>query len=264
MLKARNAPKTRKIPAPIKPQRELMRLRGEVSSLRRQLRQTQRLASIGTIAVMIAHEFNNILTPVINYAQLARKKPEFTEKALNRAISGGLRATHISRALLGMGGNSQGPNGYFSVAELIGETLAVMARDPKRDCIEFSSAVPAELQIAVPKVELQQVLLNLMLNARHAVMQKHVARKIELSAQVEAETILLKISDNGIGIPESNLPYIFEPFFTTKNTKSSQEEGNGLGLPVCREILQAMNGSISVQSQEGLGTTFTLKLPKAA
>jgi len=263
MLETTTASKTKKKPTVIKIRREIVDLRQEVETLRRELRHSQRLSAIGTLATMVAHEYNNILTPLTNYAQLAQKRPEFTEKALSRAISGGQAATRISQALLGLAGDSTESIQTFSIAELIEDTLAVMARDPKKDNIEFKSLIPKNLQITGLRIELQQVLLNLILNARYAVLQKQGTRKIEVSAHDQQNVVHLLVSDNGIGISRSDLPSIFEPFFTTKNAKPGQEEGNGLGLAVCREIMHSMNGDISVQSKLRRGTMFTLMLPKA-
>ncbi len=264
MLKTRKSPEKNKKLAVIQSRQEIVTLRQEVETLRKELRRSQKLASIGTLATMVAHEYNNILTPVINYAQMAQKRPEFTEKALSKAVSGGLRAAGITRALLGLAGDSAESNQPFSIVELVNDTLSAMAREPQRDSIEFNCLVPNDLKLSCPRIELQQVLLNLLLNARHAVMQKKAGRRIEVSAQVEPKAVHLMVSDNGGGISRAHLPRIFEPFFTTKKGSPGHEEGNGLGLAVCREIMHSMNGEISVQSKVGRGTTFTLKLIQAA
>ena len=113
-------------------------LQAENRLLREQLTVLQRRATIGTLTAMVAHEFNNILTPVINYAQLARTNPEMTDKALTRAADGGLRATGICQAILGLSRGEEDPLAEVDVAALIAETVTAMGRDPQRDGIELS------------------------------------------------------------------------------------------------------------------------------
>ena len=150
---------------------QLATLNAEVASLREQLRRAQRLAAVGTMTAMVAHEFNNILTPIINYARMARTNPKFTGKAIDRAADGGERATNICKAILGLTGQET-QAGPVSVAELICETLAAMGREPAKDGIELVLAAPPDLTICTRRVELGQVLLNLVINARAAVLAK--------------------------------------------------------------------------------------------
>jgi signal transduction histidine kinase len=112
------------------------------------------------------------------------------------------------------------------------------------------------------RVELQQVLLNLMLNARAAVLAREGARRIEISARGFDDAVVIAVSDTGIGIKTEDLERVFQPFFTTKAGGNGGCEGNGLGLTVCREIVQEMGGQISVQSAPGAGATFTVYLPR--
>ena len=244
-------------------EQELERLRRTVQTLREQLFRAQRLASVGTMAAMVVHEFNNILTPIVNYAQLARKRPEMVAKALTCTLSGGKRATDICGAILGMARRTTGEIQSFRLREVIDETLMAMARNPRRDGIDFVIKVPDALTLAVRQIEFQQVMLNLLLNARQAVLGKPTPRRIEVSARKVHRGVLLRVSDNGVGIPPGNLARIFEPFFTTHQGSADQSQGSGLGLAICREIIQSMNGQISVRSTEGTGTTFSLHLPQA-
>ena len=145
---------------------------------------------------------------------------------------------------------------------MIDETLTAMAHDSRRDGIDFVIKVPDTLTLAVRRIEFQQVMLNLLLNARQAVLGKPTPRRIEVSARKEPRDVLLRVSDNGVGIPPGNLARIFEPFFTTHQGSADQSQGSGLGLAICCEIIQSMNGQISVRSTEGTGTTFSLHLPQ--
>jgi signal transduction histidine kinase len=251
---------------------EIARLKQTIRSLRLQLHHAQRLASVGTMAAMVVHEFNNLLTPIVNYAQLAQKNPVMVEKALTSAIRNGFRATKICGAILGMTKRGDEIRQLFALKEMIDETLLMMARDPRRDDIDFICTVPDDLTVSAQRVELQQVILNLMINARAAVLAKPAPRKIEISGGVEGEVIYIRVVDNGVGISSQNLDKIFDVFFTTKNKNKNKNEidptagggGSGLGLAICRDILQSMGGNIGAESIEGTGTIFTIRLPRSA
>jgi signal transduction histidine kinase len=241
-------------------QEQLDRLESEVQSLREQLRHAQRLAAVGTMTAMVAHEFNNILTPIVNYAQMARTNPKLAGKAIDKAASGGERATEICKAILGMTHAPSAPT-EVDLAELISQTLAAMARDPAKDCIELDLDMPPGLTVRARIVELQQVLLNLLINARAAVLAREGGpKKIALRAR-KGQDVEIAIADNGVGIPPENLGKIFQPFFTTKSDGDDRSGGHGLGLSICRDIVTQMGGTISVQSSPGKGATFTIRLP---
>lgn len=239
-------------------QAELADLRRTVATLREQLRHAQRLASVGTMASMVVHEFNNILTPVVNYAELAKKKPALIDKALRIAAANGQRATDICQSILGLSQQAQQGRSRYEVRAIVREALTAMARDPQRDFIDLELNIPEHLTIVVRKIELQQVLLNLLINARSAVLARPAPRRIRVAADAGGNAVRLAVADNGKGIAPDVLPRIFEPFFTTRGN----EGGNGLGLAICRDIVQAMGGEISVDSEPDHGATFTLVLPQ--
>jgi len=239
----------------------LGQLTAENQALHRQLLHSQRLATLGTMSAMVAHEFNNILTPIINYAQMARRDPSMTAKALDRAFDGGLRATDICRAILGLAREEASQPVRVNLCQLITDTLLAIGRDPKRDDIEIVLRTPADLSILTRKVELQQVLMNLLLNARTAVLAKSAPRRIEICAAAVGPEVVIHVNDNGVGIPRENLKRIFQPFFTTKPDPDGKPGGHGLGLAICREIIQSLKGEITVDSTPGKGTTFAILLP---
>lgn len=232
-------------------------LQHQVAELKDQLRHAQRLCNVGTMAAMVVHEFNNILTPIVNYAQLAEKRPELTDKAIKRAYQGGQRATRICQAILGMTQQQNNPHATFPLGEMVEETVTAMARNPRSDGIDLSISVPAELTLPVSRIELQQVVLNLLLNARSAVLKRPPQRRIAIRANRDHKRICLQVEDNGVGIAPELQKRIFEPFFTT----SSAQGGNGLGLAICQDIITSMGGEISLHSQAGEGACFTLLLP---
>jgi signal transduction histidine kinase len=241
-------------------QEHIEQLESEVQSLREQLHHAQRLAAVGTMTAMVAHEFNNILTPIVNYAQMARTNPKFAGKAIDKAASGGERAAEICKAILGMTHAPQKAT-KVNVAELVSQTLAAMVRDPARDGIELCLDIPAGLTAQACSIELQQVLLNLVINARAAVLAREGGgKRIAISARRNGD-LQISVSDNGTGISPENLSKIFQPFFTTKSAEENGSDGHGLGLSICRDIVTQMGGTISVKSTLGHGATFTVRLP---
>ncbi|MBN1942784.1 MAG: HAMP domain-containing histidine kinase [Phycisphaerae bacterium] len=241
---------------------ETQRLTRELNMVRGQLRHCERLLTVGTMTAMVVHEFNNLLTPIVNYAQMAQRNAEMTPKALDRAIAGGKRAADICRAILGMTRHNSTPE-TFCLRDMLQETLTAMAREPRRDGIDLSLDVPKDISVTLRRVELQQVLLNLILNARDAVMEHPTPRRIEVSARRRDGLLTLTVTDNGVGIAPEHLSEIFKPFFTTKTQPLGgvHRKGNGLGLALCRDIVEGFGGTLRVRSAPGQGAAFTVQLP---
>ena len=242
-------------------------LQGQLDLLREQLTESQRLATIGTIAAVIAHEFNNLLTPIVSYSQFAlqsaeSEKPdmELIRKALSKSYQSSSKAGRICASMLGLA-RGESSLGQVSVQQIVDETLAVLARDPKKDGIALRVQVQPELRVHGDPVQLEQVLLNLLINARQAMLGR--GGSITIKAQpIEGEEVRIQVIDTGPGIPEKLMPKIFEPFFTTKGTaRKGEAKGTGLGLAICKEIIEHHQGRIEVQSEVGKGTTFSIHLP---
>jgi len=242
-------------------QEQLQRLESEVESLRQQLQCAHRLATVGTMTAMVAHEFNNILTPIINYAQMARKDPGLIEKALLRAADGGTRASNICRALLGLAKGHGNTTQEVDLCEIVAQVLEAMARRPEKDSIDLRIDIPEGLRCVTRPTELQQVLLNLLINARTAVLANHGERRIGISASRSDEWMTIRVSDNGKGIEPGDLERIFHPFYSADGPPKDQRNGYGLGLAFCRKIVTDLGGEISVESTPGEGSTFILSLP---
>lgn len=248
---------------------ELASAQDQLDLLRRQVFESQRLATIGTISAVIAHEFNNLLTPIISYSQYALKsaesdKPdmEIIAKALNKAFGAATKAGRICQSMLSLarGEDSFGP---VSVQELIDQTLLVMARDPQKDAIALRVQVQPGTMVQGDTVQLEQVLLNLLINARQAMLGRGGALTIKAATAENSSEVKIQIIDTGSGISEKNISKIFDPFFTTKGTaKRGEAKGTGLGLAICKQIIEHHAGRIEVQSQVNRGTTFTIYLPR--
>ena len=158
--------------------RQLSDAQAQLDLLRQQLTETQRLATIGTIAAVIAHEFNNLLTPIISYSQYALQSIEspspdmpLIKKALTKAFQGSDKAGKICASMLSLarGETSFGP---VAVQSVVDEVLSVLARDPQKDGIALRIQVQPGLCISADRVQIEQIILNLLINARQAMLGK--------------------------------------------------------------------------------------------
>lgn len=236
----------------------------QIELLHARLAQVQRLSAVGELAGTITHEFNNVLMTIINYAKLGmRHKDEATrDKALEKILNAGTRAARITSSVLALSRNRSSHVEPTDLARLIDDTLLLMERDLNK----YRIAVDRQIATHVPPAlvncgQIQQVLVNLLTNARQA-MPGGGRIAIRLAYDPAAQTVDLVIRDNGCGIPADKLPKIFERFYSTKQgPDSSGTGGTGLGLSLCREIIEAHQGRLRVESAVGRGTSFTLKLP---
>ncbi len=244
-----------------------------VRELESEIERLHRLATLGTIAGSIAHEFNNILTPVMSYAQLALQAKHdagLVEKALQKTVEGTDRAARIASAMLGF--VRDGTSESSSIVErVIADSIACIGRDPAKDGIELLVQCEPSLIADIQAVALQQVLLNLLLNAldavrpgsgRITVSASRTTGNGEHSVSYAAEPIIITVADNGCGIPASQLDSIFEPFVTSRRQRE-RGEGTGLGLAICRRLINQAGGSITAASTEGRGAVFTIVLRAA-
>ena len=244
---------------------QFSQLEAQLASVREGLTHSHRLATLGTIASIIAHEYNNILTPMISYAQLALAKPQdhaLMRKAVEKSLAGAERAAHISASLLGFAREADEQHAA-SLAKTLEASVACLAREPKRDGIELTIDVP-EVQLAISPLSLQQVLVNLLLNARQAM--KRGGGKITVTARVQAELVHIDVADTGPGIPAQIRDRLFEPFVTCRHgadDSGGEPKGTGLGLSICRDLIRGAGGDIAVSSTPGHGATFHITLPKA-
>jgi signal transduction histidine kinase len=247
---------------------KIAEMQGQLDALKEQLTESQRLATIGTIAAVIAHEFNNLLTPVVSYSQYALQsaesgKPdlELMKKALAKSYQGSSKAGRICTSMLGLA-RGETSFGDVAVQKLVDETLLVLAREPQKDGIALRVQVQPGLTVHGDPIQLEQVLLNLLINARHAMLGRGGSLTVKAAATDDGDEVRVQVIDTGPGIPEKVIPKIFDPFFTTKGTaKKGEAKGTGLGLAICKEIIDAHGGRIDVQSEMGKGTTFNVYLP---
>ena len=231
--------------------------------LRSKLQHFESLANIGMISAMVAHEINNILTPLGSYAELALQNPEdeyIKSKAIEKAAKNSQRAAKIPSTMMDFAAGMEQPKDNCSLKAIIDETFTCLARDFKKDSIRVSIEIQEEFQIYCEETSIQQVFMNLILNAREAMLKR--GGSLRFSAEKIENYTNIIVEDSGEGIERENLKKIFTPFFTTKSREDKRHNaGTGLGLAFCEKIIEAHEGSISVESKVGEGTKFTISLP---
>ncbi len=240
-------------------------LEEQVAILKEQLFQAQKLTALGELVSTTTHEFNNVLTTIINYAKMGQRHGDQAtrDKAFDKILTAGLRAAKITNGILGFARNRPQGMEPADLVKLVDDSLLLLEREMSK----YRVAIEKQFQI-VPSAmvntnQIQQVLMNLLVNARQA-MPGGGRILIRLSHDAAHNTVDLMVRDSGGGIPADKLPRIFDRFFTTKSgPDASGKGGTGLGLSFCRDVIEAHQGRIRVESTVGKGTAFTLKLPAA-
>ncbi len=237
----------------------------EADQLRQQLLQAQRLSSVGALASSVAHEFNNILTTIINYARLALREGDEAARtqALEKILKGSQRAATIINSMLGFARNNSTQRERTDIVALVEETLILTEKDLSKHRIHVEKKYHGRPCAPVVRGQIEQILLNLIINARQA-MPRGGRLTIDVRANAHTGMAEVRIADTGVGIPPEGLRLIFEPFYTTKEPDEHGHGGTGLGLSVCRQIIEQHQGRIRVESLVGRGSTFTVKLPLRA
>lgn len=252
-------------------------LQSELARLRDELEHTQRLATIGVIAAGIAHEINNILTPVLAYAQLAMSNPadaKLQSKAIERTVNGVQTVTQVAEAMLGFASTSKQTD-TAHIHETITAAFDCIGRDPAKDRIQVTIKVPQHLTVSIRPLALQQVLMNLILNAIEALRPTGGSLTIRAS-ECSDGTTRIEVADNGPGIPDDLAGRLFEPFAHSSHVAgrihagggaatggSHARRGTGLGLSICRRLIESAGGTITASSSPNRGTTFTMTIPSS-
>ncbi len=252
------------------------RIRAETAktSLETQLRESQKMEALGTLAGGIAHDFNNILSVIFSNTELARDYTSQSDFSMYHCVEAiqkaSERARDLVKQLLAFCRRQPTDRKSIPLAPVIEENIRLLRSTmPARVLLSFTSAehVP---NVLADSTQIGQVLINLATNAVQAMKSRSGTIKIHLDtvkppteagvAESDTKVIRLTFSDDGSGIEEAVVDRIFDPFFTTK----SVDEGTGLGLAVVHGIIHAHGGKITVKSQFGHGTTFTICFPPAS
>lgn len=221
---------------------------------RLEMTRRESLAQLGEMGAMLAHEIRNPLAGIKGFAQLVGRNPQDVRNSdfAEHIVMEAQRLEVLVNDLLAYARSEQELTDPVDLAEVVSHTAALLRHEAEPLHIKIVCESPDTLFVVGNRDRLGQVLLNLGKNAAQAMPD---GGTLQLIASVVGKQAKIKISDNGFGISQENMPRIFDPFFTTK------AKGTGLGLALCRKIVEEHGGQISVESTVGQGTTFYVTIP---
>lgn len=240
-------------------------LEEQVQILTEQLQHAQKLTSLGELVSTTTHEFNNVLMTIMNYAKMGmRCRDDATrDKALGKILTASEKAARITNSILGLARNRSDGFEATDLGKLIDDAMVLLEREMNKYRIKVEIVTADVPEVMVNANQIQQVLLNLLINARQA-MPRGGRILIKLDHDPADNMVAMLIRDSGAGIPPEKLRHIFDPFFSTKKgPDETGKGGTGLGLASCHHIIESHHGRIRVQSTVGKGTAFTIRLPVA-
>lgn len=225
------------------------------------LRQAQKMQALGTMAGGIAHDFNNLLLAISGNVRLALNELPNDHPArgsLEEATKAGDRATDLVRRILTFAAKAPQTSTRTPICEAVQDAASLVRVSIPPNIVLRTRLCNSREFVDVSETELQQVIVNLITNAVHAIGSK--AGSIEVTVDVRGQKTRISVQDNGCGMDAATIERVFDPFFTTKGNG----KGTGLGLSVVHGIVTSVNGTISVDSTVGQGTTFFIELPLSA
>jgi PAS domain S-box-containing protein len=243
---------------------EQKRMEAEKAEMERKAQVASRLASVGEMASGIAHEINNPLTGVVGFAQLLAERkdlPDDVREQLKIIHEGGQRVSNIIKGLLSFARQSKPKREYVDINEVVEGTLRLSHYELETGNIEVIKQLAPELPWTMADAgQLQQVFINLVVNAQQEMRKAHGKGRLEIKTELAGGMIHISFKDDGPGIAEENIERIFDPFFTTKETG----KGTGLGLSLSHGIIAEHGGQLYAESELGEGATFVVELPMLA
>ena len=230
----------------------------ELREAENQLFQSEKLASLGKLAAGVAHEINSPLTGVLTYSSLLlqeKKKGDPEKEDLEVIVNETNRCKKIVKGLLDFARQTEPDKAISDINEVIEKSIDLISHQASMQSIKIEKKIKPKIpRIMIDKGQIQQVFINILLNAIEAMPQ---GGTLTISSGIEGQMITIGFADTGAGIPEENMRKIFDPFFTTKK----QGRGTGLGLSVSYGIIERHRGRLDVKSRVEKGTTFIIKLP---
>jgi two-component system NtrC family sensor kinase len=232
----------------------------ERMKMEQQLMLTDRLASIGQLAAGIAHELNNPLTSVIGFSDLLleRDLPADVKGDLETVNQEARRATNIVKGLLAFAREQRIEKALEDINSIIQGVLQLRFYEQRVSNIEVATRFDPDLpEVMGNGAQLQQVFINIIINAEQAMLETHDRGKLTIVTEQVGDMVRASITDDGPGISPDNMKKLFHPFFTTRGVG----KGTGLGLSICHGIVTEHGGKIYAQSELGKGATFAVELP---
>jgi PAS domain S-box-containing protein len=234
----------------------------EREALLQQLTRSERMASVGLLAAGVAHEINNplayVLTNLSHVLDRWSGDPQH-RRVLQQALEGAVRVRDIVRDLRTFSRDDGRPGEMVLDVHPVLDAAIQIAHYEVQQRAELVTAYQRVPTVVASEARLGQVVLNLLINAAQAIPAHSGEGRIVLATSAEGSDVIIEVRDNGAGIAAEHLPQIFDPFFTTKPLG----QGTGLGLSICYNLVDAMKGSIHVESDAGRGTTVRVRLPAA-
>ena len=239
------------------------RMAGELELRQEQLLQSRKLASIGTLAAGIAHQLNNPLNNISTSCQIAQEElasgaTGLIARMLGNVEQESMRARDIVKGLLEFSRSREFALKLTPLAPVV-ERVVALASSQVPPSVSIVRDVPADLGLEFDAQRMQEVLLNLILNAVEAIGSHPGTITLAAQADEAAGEAVITVGDDGPGIPKDVQAQIFDPFFTTKT--GAGPSGTGLGLAIVYGIIQKHRGRIEVESEPGQGTRFIIRLP---
>ena len=233
----------------------------ERNHLEEQIKQAQKIESLGTLAGGIAHDFNNILTVIIGITEMLKLESDdrpSSQKLLNRLHKAADKARLLVQQILTFSRQSKGEKSVFKLNDLVAKNLELLTAG-KPDAVQLRIDVADDLLLNAKSGQIEQLIVNLVSNAIKFTRDGNVEVRVSVAPE-GLPTLRFEVSDEGIGIPEAAQSSLFEPWTQATEDTARSHGGSGLGLAICRSIVEASGGLIGVHSQPGKGATFWFEL----
>jgi PAS domain S-box-containing protein len=237
-------------------------MEAEAQASRERLHQVEKLSAMGSLLAGVAHELNNPLAIVIAQSSLLVEKAtaEDVKRRGERIHAAAERCGRIVKSFLAMARQKPPQREPVAIGEVVTAALEMVSYGVRSSGIEVETAVDPGLPVITGDRDLlTQVIANLLINAQQALMDRPSPRRVTIGARRDGDAIAIRVTDNGPGIPDEIMRRVFEPYFTTKPAGV----GTGIGLSICRNVVEAHGGSVSLSNRPEGGAQFDIRLPVA-